>query len=296
MTVHMRNGDFELIPADPRQFAIHCAAYRENVFFRQSWERRLAVFGADPSCYWMMLGERRIGGVSLKPNTVWNLYMEPPFTDLYRLLAKLKPLMISASDPTEPIEVHGILPIQSEPFYRLGFVPVETRRVMIRPTEVFDATDWKGLSLRSPTADRLEELAYLSYEAYSGNDRIGYPAENTLDNQLSALERYFTADTDEFLLNASSIVLDLNDEPVAFCLLSMWEDLPLVSNIAVAPEYRGKGIASGMLRKSLTALKERYEVVRLFVTVGNAAEAVYYNHGFHPGASQTTFSLPARSG
>jgi ribosomal protein S18 acetylase RimI-like enzyme len=244
----------------------------------------------------MMLGERRIGGVSLKPNTVWNLYMEPPFTDLYRLLAKLKPLMISASDPTEPIEVHGILPIQSEPFYRLGFVPVETRRVMIRPTEVFDATDWKGLSLRSPTADRLEELAYLSYEAYSGNDRIGYPAENTLDNQLSALERYFTADTDEFLLNASSIVLDLNGEPVGFCLLSKWEDLPLVSNIAVAPEYRGKGIASGMLRKSLTALKERYEVVRLFVTVGNAAEAVYYNHGFHPGASQTTFSLPARSG
>lgn len=36
--------EFELIKANYREFSIHYATYRENIFFRQSWERRLAIF------------------------------------------------------------------------------------------------------------------------------------------------------------------------------------------------------------------------------------------------------------
>ncbi|WP_420799799.1 GNAT family N-acetyltransferase [Paenibacillus mesophilus] len=95
---------------------------------------------------------------------------------------------------------------------------------------------------------------------------------------------------------ASSLVINKSsNEMVAVCLISLWEELPLVSDIAVIPRYRSNRIASKLLRKALTVLNEEYEILRLFVTIGNSAEALYYNLGFYPGLEQTTFQLVHRS-
>jgi ribosomal protein S18 acetylase RimI-like enzyme len=203
----------------------------------------------------------------------------------------LKKYLIEISEPAEPVEVIGILPYQAEHFLRLGFKPIEARRVMIRPTEQFEMNDLgDDFFIKTPNSSDLEEIAQLSYEGYLGADGIGFPTENSIEQQRADLEYYFKHNSKELLQKASRLVFDKrNDQLVGACLVSMWEDLPLIFNIVVDKEYRGKGIATNLLKHSLSTLKEQHDVIRLFVTVGNPAESLYYNLGFLPGLEQTTY-------
>jgi ribosomal protein S18 acetylase RimI-like enzyme len=296
-TNYKLDEEYNLISANPREFAIHYTTYRENIFFRQSWERRVEIITDDVPCYWITFHNQRIGGVCLKPNMLWSFFIEPPFSDIYRVLSSLKKYLIEISDKTKSIEIYGILPYQAEHFLRLGFLPSETRRMMIRPTEKFNLINWDSdLIVINPTPQYTKEIAQLSYESYSGPDRIGYPNNNTIDHQRLDVEYYFKHNNKDFLKHASRLVFDkTNNKLVGLCLISLWEDLPLVSNIVVDPKYRGRSIATNLLKESLTVLNKQFEIIRLFVTVGNAAESVYYNLGFLPGIEQITFTLPCKA-
>ena len=287
---------FHLVKANFKEFAIHYTTYRENIWFRQSWERRLAVIDSDTPCYWIMLSKQRVGGVSLQPNMMWSFFLEPPFSDTYMVASKLKKFLVRVSDQSKSIEVHGILPCQAESFRRLGFLPRDTRRVMIRPTEALIESDLNDSCIMTrPDAQQTEELAQMFYQAFVGADAIGYPGTNTVESQREALTFYFEHNGFGILNHASGVIFDRSTEkPVAACLISLWEDLPLVSNIAVLPSHRGNGLATALLNQALTVLHSCYDVVRLFVTVGNGAEALYYNLGFHPGVAQTTLYLSER--
>lgn len=290
------DSGLSLMKAPTRDFAIHYTTYRENVFFRQTWERRIAIFEDGIPCYWLIHEGKRIGGVCVEPNLLWALYLEPPFTDMHRVVGVLKRYLMKVSNKDEPIEVIGILPYQEEYFLRLGFKPVEKRRIMIRPTERLQLCKLPdGIVIEPLKVDHLEEIALLSFNAYSGVDCIGMPVMNTIEQQRADLEFYFEHTNDELLRKSSSVVFDKGKgKMVGVCLVSMWEDLPLIANVAVDPDYRGNGIANNLLKKSLTMLKKQHEVVRLFVTVGNAAESLYYDLGFLPGLEQITFVLPVR--
>ncbi|MBS4198148.1 GNAT family N-acetyltransferase [Bacillus sp. FJAT-49732] len=290
------DNEFSLTQANSNDFAIHYTTYRENVFFRQSWERRVAIFGDDIPCYWLLHNGGRIGGVCLQPNMLWSFFLEPPFTDIYSVLVWLKKYLIKISDSAMPIEVIGILPYQAEHFLRLGFKPIETRRIMIRPTEKFGMVDFGNeFLIKTPTLENLEVIAQLSYKSFLGADSIGYPTKNTIEQQRSDLKYYFKHTTEDLLRKSSCLVFDKeNNQLVGACLISMWEDLPLISNIVVDKKYRGRGIASNLLRHSLSNLKEKHDVIRLFVTVGNSAESLYYNLGFLPGMEQITYILPCK--
>lgn len=287
-----------IVKANPRDFAIHYSTYRENIFFRQSWEKRVSIFGDDSPCYWIVFHNRRIGGACIEPNMLHSLFFEPPFVDVFRVLAPIKRFLMSCSEPDKPIKAYGILPYQEEHFLRLGFLPSESRRVMIRPTEYFDCQEWgDGFGIAAPHAEEIHNIAEMLYKSYSGTDSIGYPAENTVEQHISALEYYFKHNNIEILKAASSMIYDKSNMAiVGICLISLWEDLPLVSNIAVLPQYRSKQIATKLLKKALTVLKDEYDVLRLFVTIGNPAESLYYRLGFYPGMAQTTFHLPLGNG
>ncbi|MBB3132237.1 GNAT superfamily N-acetyltransferase [Paenibacillus rhizosphaerae] len=277
--IYILDDEFELVKANHRIFAIHYSTYRENIFFRQNWERRLSIFNEDTPCYWISLKGNRIGGVSIEPNMISSLFL------------------LKISDLSKPIHAFGILPYQTEHFFRLGFLPSEIRRVMMRPTELFESQELgEELEVVTPTSEHTEKISELLLESYSGPDSIGYSGENTMEHQRSALEYYFKNNNSDILTAASSLVIDKSSNAmVAVCLISLWEEIPLVSNIAVIPRYRSNRIASKLLRRALTVLNGEYEVLRLFVTIGNSAEALYYNLGFYPGLEQTTFQLIPRS-
>ncbi|MGW8958550.1 hypothetical protein [Paenibacillus sp. NPDC055715] len=102
-------------------------------------------------------------------------------------------LHLKISDLSKPIHAYEILPYQTEHFYRLGFLPSESRWVMIRPTELFQSLEelGEGLELIKPTSEHIEKISELLFESYSGPDNIGYPGENTMEHQKSTLEHYF---------------------------------------------------------------------------------------------------------
>ncbi|QYR20248.1 GNAT family N-acetyltransferase [Paenibacillus sp. sptzw28] len=295
---YILDEEFEIVKANHREFAIHYTTYRENIFFRQSWERRLSIFDKDTPCYWITLKKQRIGGVCIEPNSLSSFFLVPPFSDIYQVSLKLKRLLLQNSDRSKPIYVYGILPYQTEHFLRLGFLPFEIRRVMVRPTELFESQDWEEhFFVTTPTLEQLDKIAQFFFESYSGTDSIGFPGDNSINQQKLNLEYYFAHNKADILKAASSIVFDKsNGEMIAVCLVSLWEDLPLISDIAVLPRYRGKRIATKLLKKALTVLNEEYEILRLFVTIGNSAESLYYNLGFYPGLEQTTFHLPCKPG
>jgi len=40
---HILDEEFEIVKANHREFAIHYTTYRENIFFRQSWEKKVPI-------------------------------------------------------------------------------------------------------------------------------------------------------------------------------------------------------------------------------------------------------------
>ena len=120
----------------------------------------MSIFEDDTPCYWITLCKRRIGGVCIEPNSLSSFFLVPPFIDVHHVLIKLKRFLLQCSDSTKQINAYGILPYQAEHFLRLGFLPSEARRVMIRPTELFELQEWgEELVVITPTPEQIEKIA-----------------------------------------------------------------------------------------------------------------------------------------
>ena len=81
---------------------------------------------------------------------------------------------------------------------------------------------------------------------------------------------------------------------IGVCLISIWFGLPNVFEVAVKPSYRGQGLAKKMLQRALSKLKGEHDLLRLFDTLGNLAENVYYKLGFLPGEAYWELYIPAQ--
>lgn len=68
-----------------------------------------------------------------------------------------------------------------------------------------------------------------------------------------------------------------------------------IENIGIDNSCRGKHLATNMIKRALTVLNDKYDVLRLFVTVVNPAQSVYYQLGFVPGAEFKRFDIPAKN-
>jgi ribosomal protein S18 acetylase RimI-like enzyme len=79
---------------------------------------------------------------------------------------------------------------------------------------------------------------------------------------------------------------------IGACLISLYDEWPLVYDISVHPSYRGSQLASKMLKKALTVLHTNYPLLRLYVTIGNGAQSVYYKLGFVSGVESKRFYIP----
>lgn len=92
----------------------------------------------------------------------------------------------------------------------------------------------------------------------------------------------------------ASLVVRKDSQIIGATLVTMperdnWQGVALLAEVAVHPDYRGKGIAHELVRRSLEVLKQAGAVaVRLNVTRGNdAAYYLYRNLGFKPIQSET---------
>jgi hypothetical protein len=153
---------FSIQKADSEQLPIYFGVYRiykDNVWFRHNWDACVAVTQGTENWFWIMLNGRRVGVVQIEPNFIYPPILEPPYTDLYTVLKMLKRLVIQWSDSTNPIYVPGVLPYNANDFLKLGFRHTESRRCMIRPTEVFQIAWDNDFVVSQLTQDRASEVS-----------------------------------------------------------------------------------------------------------------------------------------
>lgn len=129
-----------------------------------------------------------------------------------------------------------------------------------------------------------DEIAHCDFDSFAG----GFEA---VRRKKSAIEDFIPDEdpnfTNELLTQASTLVYDKDSgQLIANCRLCLQDNQAAVYSIGVIPAYRGRGLATRMLQRALTGLKDKYPILRLYVMEGNDAESVYLNLGFVPGVQE----------
>ncbi|MTI71598.1 MAG: GNAT family N-acetyltransferase [Firmicutes bacterium] len=297
---------YSIVRANKKEFAVYDSVYGDrtnNRFAVKHWDLRLAVsldnpFAKEESFYWIKACEKRVGGVIIEPNLVSRLFFIPPFENKFEIIKLLKKELIKLSDTNKDINAFQIPLEQSQYFERLGFWPSKSRRWMMRPTETFKINWNNNLLIKIPEKSYDIEIAKLFSESFKGDIDSNYIDESkrkecSYKDYIGEINDYFKY-TEGILLEASTLIFDKEEKRlIGACLVSSFEEWPLIHTIGVHPSYRGKHLASMMLKKALTVLNKKYPVVRLFVTIGNGAESVYYELGFIPGVEFKKLYIPA---
>jgi len=132
-------------------------------------------------------------------------------------------------------------------------------------------------SVRQPTSADADALAQLMLDAYLGT--IDYDGE-MLEDAREEVVGYFARSPmpDCSWLNLADGV------PVSSSLVSGWADrgCPIVSYVMTAPAWKGQGLASDLLARSLVSLAEAgHREVRAVITEGNVpSETIFARAGF----------------
>ncbi|MEC0255685.1 GNAT family N-acetyltransferase [Paenibacillus lautus] len=270
--------EYRLVKADRKVFSKYFATYYKNNWFRPSWGDLTKVLSASDDGYWVISGDDKAAGVYLSDNSIGLVFGIPPYLITTKMIDDIKRHLIKSWNLTEDLHAYNVLAEQEIAFRETGFVRVESRQCMMRPTEELDASMSLNYLHRKPAIDDVSKIAEVFKEAYANG-----PDEREVGVYADDAARYFDVVPSK-LLGASSVVYDrTTEEIVGVCLISLWEGLPLVYSIAVLPQHRGMGLASAMLDRALTVLEPDYPVLRLFVTTGNLAEQLYRKKGFHSG-------------
>lgn len=287
------SGGYLIRKAEPEEWGVFCSVYynmQYTGFFREE-----GFAGSRKNAFWIYKGETKIGGVRMSPNVIYHLFFIPPFNDSFGVLKQLKELLTHWSDRTKPIRTYEVLPDQVQLFARSGFWPDEFRcRWMQRPTDHFEVVWDDDLRIESP--EILEngqgtkrfilenEIAHCDFDSFRGGFEAVRRKKSSLEDFIPHEDPNYA---NEILVQASTLVFDKNSgQLIANCRLCLQDNVAAVYSIGVTPAHRGKGLATRMLQRALTILKDKYPLLRLYVMEGNDAESVYFNLGFIPGVQE----------
>lgn len=285
------NNGFRLVRANVAEFGVHFAIYVDrDEEFSYSWNKLSQSPYYDENAFWILKDNKRVGGVVIEPNYSANFFVESPYTvDKFSIINEINNTLMQWSDENNSINIYTVDPKDVEIYNRLGYRRRFARRVMIRPTEVFEDIQWgKDLVIKTPKIEDIAEIGKALHKAYKGGIQYAEFSNNTeeeeVENTKMFLERYIATNS----IYASTLVYDKNtNELVAVCLAGKNKEddyeFSKINEVAVIPTYRRQGIAENLIKRTLTILKDISPAAKLDVSVGNAAEGLYYKMGFFPG-------------
>lgn len=288
---YLLSNGFTLVRANVAEFGIHFAIYVDrDEEFTYSWNKLSQNPYYDENAFWISKDNKRVGGVVIEPNYSAHFFVESPYAaDKFSIISELNNALLQWSDKNKKIFIYTIHPRDVDYYNRLGYRRSFARRVMIRPTEIFDDIQWReDLVIKTPTIEDADEVGKVLYESYKGGIQYEEFSNNSEEQEIEDtkmfLERYISTNS----MQASTLVYDRNtNELIGVCLAGKnkkdGNEFSKINQVAVMPAYRGHGIAESMLKRALTVLKDISPATMLDVTVGNAAEALYYKMGFFPG-------------
>lgn len=285
------NNGFSLEKAEKFEFIVYYKVYSgigDKLYY--SWRIQLKKIDYLKNYYWILKNEDRIGGVIIQPNYFSHFFLQPQFyNDKLMIISELNNVLEDWSNRDKIIDVLGILPDDVDLFHKLGYEIKSAQRTMIRPTEIFDNIELSDKFIfKSPTLKDSNEIGRLFSDAYKNS------IENKLHGELSLeewekstemfLKQYMFTKT---LIGSTLVYTKDNNELIGVCmagkdLAEENKDFSSVFNIAVKKSYRNNNIATFMIKRALTNLKESTDQLKLDVQIGNNSEHLYKKLGFFP--------------
>lgn len=272
-----------------KDYAVYEQLQNYNSFFRKNF--KLPKFEDDNNMFRIMKDDIKIGGVYIEPNYITDLFLIPPYNNEIEVLERLKEILFYWSDETKDIKATVINKERRYSFEKVGFENYESNCFMIRPTKEFDIEFGEKFYIDTPKKENISQMAAVIVEAQDNNPVLGPSDFNETERWLK--EEYFEENPYADLLNKSSTVVYDKEtkEMVGLCLMSLWQEWPLIVEISVKPSYEGRGLGTNMIKKALSILKDEFPVVRLYVNMENKAQRLYHNLGFLKGADRIEMKL-----
>jgi len=292
---YLLSNGFMLERANEVEFGIHYAIYvGVDEEFTYSWNKLSHDTDWNENRFWIFKDKKRVGGVVIEPNFLAQFFVESPYTvDKFSMISELHNALLQWSDKNKEIFIYMIHQKDVDYYNMLGYKKNFIRRMMIRPTEIFEDIQWRDdLVIKIPTIEDAIEVGKVLHESYKGSIHYEEFSNNTEEEEIEYskefLEKYISTNS----IQASTLVYEKNtNELIGVCLAGKNDedgnDFSKINQVGVMPAYRGQGIAENMIKRALTILKEQYPVLRLFVTLGNDAEMVYHKMGFLSGVETT---------
>jgi ribosomal protein S18 acetylase RimI-like enzyme len=164
-------------------------------------------------------------------------------------------------------------------FASLGFRHVFARMRMEAPTKRWPPRE---LSLQPPEEDEVLGLTAFLQDVYAGHVEQRYGMHvGSQEEWRGYVAGLLKGDSGRFMPDASYVVLEA-DRIVAAILVTHWMGMPLVAELGVAKDRRGRGFGRGLVEASMGRLAGLDEPrIALYVTLGNdPAVALYRSLGF----------------
>jgi len=273
----------QLVKADKNLFAVyhtlHSGADTDMMF---DWDKRLGDTTWSDDCYFVVENGKKIGGAVVTDKYVAHAFMIAPFCDrlhFWHTLLKLAPVDA----------LHGVLDADRDILPMFGFKTTKTLQVMCCAADEKPASLPSGFTCRAfdVKADAIA-AGNVNYQAHiDGADHRfleGASAEKAASELVQLNTTYTTT-------NLSHVIHDDQNgggEIIAFCLSGtgeLFENAYMeVAEIAVLPQYKGRGLGRYMLSRIITQSYGKVAYVKLCVTIGNPAEHLYRRLGFVAGA------------
>jgi ribosomal protein S18 acetylase RimI-like enzyme len=154
-------------------------------------------------------------------------------------------------------------------------MPHQRHKMKLRLAEQTFSKTWPCRAISPADAPALGQLLV---EAYRGTvDYEGETVEQATEEVIGMLGSKYGD-----FMTSSSFLVEVERQPVAACLITFWQEAPLVTVLMTHPSYKGQGLGTFLMRQSINALQAQgYQDLCLFVTVGNDdAQHIYEKLGF----------------
>jgi len=179
-------------------------------------------------------------------------------------------------------------------FASLGFRRIFARIRMEAPT--MKKAPAQNVKLQPPEEDEVLGLTTFLMAVYEGHIEQQYGMHvGTEEEWRGYVGGLLKGDSGRFMPDASYVVLE-SDRIIGAILVTHWMGMPLVSELGVATDRRGRGIGRALLEASMDRLAGIDEPrIALYVTVGNdPAIGLYLSLGFaQVGGESVTARLDA---
>ncbi|HEV8594229.1 MAG TPA: GNAT family N-acetyltransferase [Thermoplasmata archaeon] len=188
----------------------------------------------------------------------------------------------------EPLIANGAPEIQasydesySEPFTKVGFQERFSRiRMELSPLAKHEKAE---LPLAHPEATDVDDIATFLREAYEGHMEQAFGMHvGSAGQWADYVTSIWKGESGTYLPLGSWITRDAAGALAGASLASLFMGTPLISELAVRPDARGKGLGRSLMIATTNALVDLgYERLALYVTIGNdPAIRLYEDLGF----------------